>query len=66
MVRTHSETEIAHLTERGVGLVVMGELELARRMSEYALRSFGVPPARAALLAAGQDERTLAEKAEGM
>jgi hypothetical protein len=35
-------------------------------MSEYALRSFGVPPPRAALLATGQDERTLAEKAEGM
>jgi CPA2 family monovalent cation:H+ antiporter-2 len=66
VVRTHSETEVAHLTDSGVGLVVMGELELARRMSEYALRSFGVPPARAALLATGQDERTLAEKAEGM
>jgi CPA2 family monovalent cation:H+ antiporter-2 len=66
VVRTHSETEVAHLTDSGVGLVVMGELELARRMSEYALRSFGVPPARAALLATGQDEQTLAEKAEGM
>jgi CPA2 family monovalent cation:H+ antiporter-2 len=66
VVRTHSESEVAHLSESGVGLVVMGELELARRMSEYALRSFGVPPARAALLATGQDERTLAQKAEGM
>jgi monovalent cation:H+ antiporter-2, CPA2 family len=66
VVRTHSDAEVAHLTGSGVGLVVMGELELARRMSEYALRAFGVPPARAALLAAGQDEERLAAKAEGL
>jgi monovalent cation:H+ antiporter-2, CPA2 family len=66
VVRTHSDAEVAHLTESGVGLVVMGELELARRMSEYALRSFGVPPARAALLAGGQDAERLAAKAEGL
>ncbi len=42
VVRTHSEAERRHLEEDGVGLVLMGERELALGMSFYALRSLGV------------------------
>jgi CPA2 family monovalent cation:H+ antiporter-2 len=42
VVRTHSEAEQAYLESRGVGLVVMGERELALGMARYALRSFGL------------------------
>jgi CPA2 family monovalent cation:H+ antiporter-2 len=37
--RTHSEPEMARLESLGVGLVVMGERELASRMLDYARRS---------------------------
>jgi CPA2 family monovalent cation:H+ antiporter-2 len=50
VIRTHSEAEFRLLTAQRVGRVVMGERELARAMLEHALRSFGVPPARARLL----------------
>lgn len=42
----------------------MGERELARGMTEYVLRSFGVPVARARLLAQGETESELAAEAE--
>jgi len=64
VVRTHSEAELAYLKRQGVGLVVMGEVELARGMTEYVLRGFGVPPARARLLAGRESESALAAQAE--
>jgi K+:H+ antiporter len=64
VVRTHSDAEVEYLKSKGVGLAVMGERELARGMTEYVLRSFGVPVARARLLAQGETERELAEKAD--
>jgi K+:H+ antiporter len=42
-VRTHSESELGHLLEAGVGLAVLGERELALAMAEYALTCFGLP-----------------------
>jgi monovalent cation:H+ antiporter-2, CPA2 family len=47
VARTHSEGEFEKLESMGVGRVVMGERELARGMTEYALRSLGVPAERA-------------------
>jgi CPA2 family monovalent cation:H+ antiporter-2 len=48
-VRTHSESELRHLQEAGVELVVLGERELALAMADYALKCFGLPmPARTA------------------
>jgi CPA2 family monovalent cation:H+ antiporter-2 len=44
LVRTHSEEEAAWLeAEEGVGLVLMGEREVALGMADSALRSLGVP-----------------------
>jgi monovalent cation:H+ antiporter-2, CPA2 family len=51
VVRTHSEGELEKLESMGVGRVVMGERELARGMTEYALRSLGVPAERARAVA---------------
>jgi hypothetical protein len=42
----------------------MGERELARGMTEYVLRSFGVPPARAQQLARGESDKDLEAKAD--
>ncbi|MGU3540811.1 YbaL family putative K(+) efflux transporter [Methylobacterium sp. A54F] len=42
LIRTHSDAERRRLEERKVGLVLMGERELALGMSFYALRSLGV------------------------
>jgi CPA2 family monovalent cation:H+ antiporter-2 len=56
VVRTHNETEITRLEFLGAARVVMGERELARGMTEYALRSLGVPPERARMVA-GRDTR---------
>lgn len=40
VVRTHSDAERAYLERRGVGLVVLGEHELAAAMTRYAVASF--------------------------
>ena len=64
VVRTHSDSEFEYLKNQDVGLAVMGEHELARGMIEYVLRSFGVPVARARLLAQRESEQDLAAKAE--
>jgi CPA2 family monovalent cation:H+ antiporter-2 len=64
VVRTHSQSEFDFLRGQGVGLVIMGERELARGMTEYVLRSFGVPPARAHMLAQGETDTELEAKAE--
>lgn len=66
VVRTHSLGELEFLRNSGVGHAVMGEHELARGMTEYVLRSFGVPPARARLLSQGESDTELAAKAERM
>ena len=50
MVRTHSTTELAYLIGQGVNRAVMGELELALEMTNYALRSLGVSEDRARLV----------------
>jgi len=48
LVRTHSDEEAALLeAEEGVGLVMMGEREVALGMAEYAMRHLGVPLAAA-------------------
>jgi CPA2 family monovalent cation:H+ antiporter-2 len=47
VVRTHSASELKALEALKVGLVVMGERELACGMLEYALSSLGVPKERA-------------------
>jgi CPA2 family monovalent cation:H+ antiporter-2 len=43
VVRTHSEEERAYLERAGVGMVVMGERELARTMARSALEVAGPP-----------------------
>jgi len=48
VVRTHSDAEREYFERQGVGHAVMGETELARGMTRYALRSFGVDPEAAA------------------
>ena len=50
VVRTHSASELEYLTRQGVDRAVMGELELALEMTEYALRSLGVPEERCRLV----------------
>jgi monovalent cation:H+ antiporter-2, CPA2 family len=63
-VRTHSDEELEYLKRQQVGLALMGERELARRLTEHVLQSFGVPPARARLLVEEESAAALAEKAE--
>ncbi|HSS57303.1 MAG TPA: YbaL family putative K(+) efflux transporter [Solirubrobacteraceae bacterium] len=43
-VRTHSDAEHAYLERSKVGMVVMGEQELADAMARYALGRFGAAP----------------------
>jgi CPA2 family monovalent cation:H+ antiporter-2 len=50
VVRTHSSSELAYLIRQGVDRAVMGELELALEMTDYALRSLGVAEERAKLV----------------
>jgi monovalent cation:H+ antiporter-2, CPA2 family len=49
VVRTHSASELAYLIRQGVDRAVMGELELALEMTDYALRSLGVTEERSKL-----------------
>jgi hypothetical protein len=49
-VRTHSSSELAFLIRQGVDRAVMGELELALEMTDYALRSLGVSAERTQLV----------------
>lgn len=45
VVRTHSDEEATYLdSEAGVGLVVMGEREIALGMTAFALQNLGIPP----------------------
>ena len=50
VVRTHSTSELAYLIAQGVDRAVMGELELALEMTDYALRSLGVAEERSKLV----------------
>jgi monovalent cation:H+ antiporter-2, CPA2 family len=50
VVRTHSASELAYLIRKGVDRAVMGELELALEMTDYALRTLGVPEERTKLV----------------
>jgi len=50
VVRTHSSSELAYLIKQGVDRAVMGELELALEMTNYALRSLGVTEERTKLV----------------
>jgi CPA2 family monovalent cation:H+ antiporter-2 len=50
IVRTHSSSELNYLIRQGVDRAVMGELELALEMTDYALRSLGVSEERCKLL----------------
>jgi CPA2 family monovalent cation:H+ antiporter-2 len=47
VVRTHTSADQAYLERLGVGLVVMGERELAFGMTRYALRRLGLPAEQA-------------------
>jgi len=60
VARTHSAAEVGALEALGAARVVMGERELARAMTEHALRGLGVPPERARA-AAGGERRVNAE-----
>ena len=54
VVRTHSDTEAAHLRALGAKIqVVHGERELAVQMARYALRRFGVSATEAEAIAQG-------------
>ncbi len=50
IVRTHSSSELKYLIRQGVDRAVMGELELALEMTDYALRSLGVSEERCKIL----------------
>ena len=50
VVRTHSASELAYLIGQGVDRAVMGELELALEMTDYALRSLGVSAERSKMV----------------
>jgi len=50
VVRTHSASELAYLIGQGVDRAVMGELELALEMTDYALRSLGVSEERSKMV----------------
>ncbi|WP_116807849.1 YbaL family putative K(+) efflux transporter [Steroidobacter cummioxidans] len=50
IVRTHSSSELKYLIRQGVDRAVMGELELALEMTDYALRSLGVSEERCKVL----------------
>ena len=49
-MRTHSASELAYLIGQGVDRAVMGELELALEMTDYALRSLGVSEDRSKMV----------------
>ena len=53
VVRTHSAGELAYHERQGVGMAVMAERELALAMSDYALRSLGVPDGEARTVVGG-------------
>ena len=66
VVRTHSDSEAAHLRAIGGRVqAVHGELELAVQMARYALRRFGVSATEAEAIAQGLRGRPVAVAAAG-
>ncbi|KAB1072152.1 YbaL family putative K(+) efflux transporter [Methylobacterium planeticum] len=65
VIRTHSDSERRRLEEERVGLVLMGERELALGMTLYALRSLGVKEGEARLFvdSSRQESRAAPEAA---
>ncbi|WP_336486449.1 YbaL family putative K(+) efflux transporter [Methylobacterium nigriterrae] len=61
LIRTHSDGERRRLEERRVGLVLMGERELALGMTLYALRSLGVKEGEARLFVDSSRQESRAE-----
>ena len=59
IVRTHSSSELACLIRQGVDRAVMGELELALEMTDYAPRSLGVSEERTKLVTQWQRNEEL-------
>jgi monovalent cation:H+ antiporter-2, CPA2 family len=53
VARAHADGEMTYLERQGVGMVVMGERELALGMTEYALRSLGLSEDKARLVVQG-------------
>jgi monovalent cation:H+ antiporter-2, CPA2 family len=65
VVRTHSDTEAAHLRALGGKVqAIHGERELAVQMARYALRRFGVSAAEAEAIAQGLRGRAVVVAAE--
>lgn len=58
-VRTHSVGELAYLERQGVGAAIMGARELALGLTDYALRSLGIPENKTRLIV--QECRTSGE-----
>jgi K+:H+ antiporter len=66
VVRTHSDSEAAHLRSLGGSVqAVQGERELAVQMARYALRRFGVSTAEAEAIAQGLRGRPVAVAERG-
>ncbi|MDR7037734.1 MULTISPECIES: YbaL family putative K(+) efflux transporter [Methylobacterium] len=61
LIRTHSDAERRRLEEQKVGLVLMGERELALGMTLYALRSLGVKEGEARLFVDSSRQQSRAE-----
>jgi CPA2 family monovalent cation:H+ antiporter-2 len=57
VARTHGETEWAHLREKGVDEVVLGERELAVEMTRFTLHRFGIGGAELQALVQGLRQR---------
>jgi CPA2 family monovalent cation:H+ antiporter-2 len=66
VVRTHTDEEAIILeADEGIGLVMMGEREVALGMAEYAMRRLGVPPGAARRTAEALRARREEEQGEG-
>jgi len=67
VARAHSDEEYHYLTDLGVGLVIMGEREIALSMSDFVLQESGVGAEQAQkivnALRAGQDDEALQRSA---
>ena len=62
VARVHSDDEYRYLTELGVGLVIMGEREIALSMSDYALRQMGLDAAAAQAVVDGLREAAVSQQ----
>ena len=53
IARAHSDEEVEHLTKLGANLIIMGEREIARGITEHITRSLGQATAAAEPVASG-------------